>query len=95
MPVVYCLDFCYNVLTTGRVYTPAGTELQELPDDITVISSPHRLMVDGQPINIAAYNINGYNYFRLRDLAILLDFAVKFDGDAGKVTLDLTNPYSE
>jgi len=49
--------------------------------------------IDGVEINIAAFNIDGYNYFRLRDLAILLDFAVSYSDN--NVSLDLTNGYTE
>jgi len=83
------------VLTTGGTYTPVGTELEALPGDITAVASPQRLMIDGVLVEVAAYNIDGYNYFRLRDLAILLDFAVNFDAASGLITLDLENPYKE
>jgi len=42
-----------------------------------------------------SFNVSGYNYFRLRDLAILLDFAVIYDEASGQITLDFSQPYSE
>jgi hypothetical protein len=82
-------------ITTGGTYAPVGDELEDLPDVINAVASPQRLVVDGVPVDIAAYNINGYNFFRMRDLAILLDFAVNFDANNGNITLDLNKPYSE
>ena len=64
-------------------------------NDITAISSPQRFIFDGQTVNVAAYNINGYNYFRLRDIAILLDFNVDWQGDGGVIELDLSKEYTE
>jgi hypothetical protein len=39
--------------------------------------------------------VQGYNYFRLRDIAILLGFAVGYSDASGQVALDLANPYHE
>ena len=83
------------ILTTGGVYTPVGDELQGLHDEFTAIASPQKLYVDGEYVDLAAFNIEGYNYFRLRDLAIILDFAVEFTAGTGVATLDLEKPYRE
>ena len=53
-----------------------------------VVRSPQKLTVDGQNVACEKYNIDGYNYFKLRDLACLLsgtgsEFSVGFD-DASK-----------
>jgi hypothetical protein len=80
---------------TGQAYTPYKDELAPLPDISSAISSPQKLYVDGQLLEVAAYNIFGYNYFRLRDLAIILDIALIYDADTASVTLDLENPYVE
>jgi|GEM_PF-1732336 len=81
-------------IVTGGVYEPLGNELEDLLQATeTAIASPQKLRVDGQFIEVAAYNIKGYNYFRIRDLAIILDFAIIYDDASGEVTLDLENPY--
>jgi hypothetical protein len=53
------------------------------------------LRVNGEFVDVAAYNIKGYNYLRLRDLAIILNIAVIYDDATASVTLDLDNPYIE
>ena len=81
-------------IVTGGAYDPLGNELEDmLQATETAIASPQKLRVDGQFIEVAAYNIKGYNYFRIRDLAIILDFAIIYDDESGAVTLDLENPY--
>jgi hypothetical protein len=82
-------------IKTGGSYTPQGGELEELADVDSAISSPQGLRVDGQFIDIAAYNIKGYNYFRLRDLAIILNFNLDYDEETQEITVDLDNPYKE
>lgn len=83
-------------ITTGGVYAPLGDELQDKLSDVsTAVASPQQLRLDGKVIDIAAYNIDGYNYFRLRDIAILLDFGVDFAEDTRIVTLNLADPYKE
>jgi hypothetical protein len=91
-------DAATNIIDirTGQAYQPLGDELKDTLADVeTAIASPQRLRVDGEFIDVAAYNIKGYNYFRLRDLAIILDFAVIYDEELAKITLDLDNPYTE
>jgi hypothetical protein len=83
-------------MSPGGVYSMVGDELRELPgEETTAISTLQRFVVGGQAANVAAYNIGGYNYFRLRDIAILLDFGVHWQGNGGVITLDLTRSYSE
>jgi hypothetical protein len=39
---------------------------------ISIVVSPQKLRVNGTEVNCAAYNINGNNYFKLRDVAFSL-----------------------
>jgi len=83
-------------ITTNKAYAPVGDELNNFfKSPVNAVSSPQKLHMDGQLISVAAYNIEGYNYFRLRDIAILLDFYIIYDKKSETITLDLSNPYSE
>ena len=49
--------------------------------------SPQKLMVDGKPVDCERYDIDGHNYFKLRDLAYALNgtgsqFRVDYDADS-------------
>ena len=84
------------IITTGGKYEPIGDELLDmLTEDFTALASGQKIMFNRQLIEVAAYNIDGYNYFRLRDLMILLDVLVIYDEATGEITLDLSKPYSE
>ena len=77
-------------------YTPVGGELalsgvQSAQAD----PSPCRIFIDGEPVELAAYLINSNNYFRLRDIGILFDFAVEWDGDFGMILIDTARSYRE
>ncbi len=55
------------------------------------VLSPQRLSVDGEYIDVEKYNINGNNYFKLRDIAYLLNgtpaqFSVFWDGSCMWIT---------
>ena len=53
------------------------------------------VMYDNWPVGISAYNIANNNYFKLRDLGNLLDFAVDYDAATQTVTLgDLSTSYT-
>ncbi|MCR4429646.1 MAG: hypothetical protein NUV45_01350 [Tepidanaerobacteraceae bacterium] len=54
------------------------------------IASPQKVFVDGREVRVEAYNINGYNYFKLRDIARLLSgtksqFSVDYDAGANTI----------
>ena len=60
--------------------------------DAAIVVSSQALTVDGEPVRCQAYNVDGYNYFRLRDLAMLLRetesrFSVDYDAERGQVLI--------
>lgn len=57
-----------------------------------IVPSTHHVQVNGKAVNPQAYNIDGYNYFKLRDLAYLLNgttisFNVTWDSAKNAVNL--------
>lgn len=61
-------------------YTPVGGELT--PGDgtsRTAVSSSAFLTLDGVPVQATCYNIDGNNYFKLRDITDALDCRVDWD----------------
>ena len=75
--------------------TPARTPN---PDAVVVLST-QRLTVDGAEKAIDHYNIDGYNYFKLRDLACLLNgtantFNVTYDPAARNVAITTGAAYA-
>ena len=63
----------------------------------SVIASPstHHVTVDGTPVSVEAYNIDGNNYFQLRDLARLVGFNVTWDNTTRTVEIDTDAGYLE
>ncbi len=56
------------------------------------VLSEQKLTVDGVPAECEKYNVDGENYFKLRDLAQLMNgtgsrFSVSWDGEAGVVSI--------
>jgi len=65
----------------------------------TVLKSTQKLTVDGAEVSVAAYNIDGYNYVKLRALAAELSdtdcaFDVDYDEETKRVMLTRGVPYS-
>lgn len=59
---------------------------------VYAVKSPQKAYVDGTQVRFEAYNIGGYNYFRLQDLAIALKdtesrFSVTYDRTADTVSV--------
>lgn len=74
---------------------PSGTPNQP----VSVSPTNDKLGVDGLSQSPAAYKINDYNYFKLRDIAALLNntakqFSVGYDPSTGDVTLTSGQPYT-
>ncbi len=70
------------VLLLAASLLPAGA----LAADAAVVLSPQNLRVDGKRIDCEKYNIDGSNYFKLRDIAYLVSgtgsqFSVGWDGE--------------
>lgn len=75
-------------LTTGKEYAPIGGELETGADlSASCARSIQSVSVNGRPEKLKAYNIGGYNYFRLRDLAAVLGFDVDYPADTGTVVI--------
>ena len=69
-------------------YTPIGGELSPVAaGDVTATLSEVNITVWGNPISITAYNISGYNFFMLRDVAALLHMTVGFDESTNTIQL--------
>ena len=65
----------------------------------SAVRSAQKLSVDGKEVNCDKYNIDGSNYFKLRDLAALLDgtgsqFDVGWDAEKGVVSVTTNHPYT-
>ena len=70
-----------------------------VPEDFGACVSAQKLIVDGREIACEKYNILGSNYFRLRDVAALLNgtpaqFSVGWDGETGVVSIVPGAPYA-
>lgn len=66
-----------------------------LASGIWAEKSSQNIWADGKKTNIEAYNINGNNYVKLRDIAQAADFKVWYDVEKGTVEIDSTEPYSQ
>lgn len=67
-------------IATGKAYTAVGGELSgtaEAPK--AVVESPWKLFVDGKEAGASVYNIDGNNYYKLRDLADLIGYGVGYN----------------
>lgn len=81
-------------LTTGQSYTSVGGELAALPQGAQkVVPTPSAVYVNGKQVSFTAYNINGNNYFKLRDLGQTLGFSV--DWNSASTTIVVETPKSD
>ena len=82
-------------LTSGKSYTAAGGELAPGSGAVQeALPTTSALLLDGADLALEAYNINGNNYFKLRDLGSALNFGVDWDGAANTVVIDTAKGYT-
>lgn len=67
-------------LTTGKNYTPVGGEMSGV-GSVTQFGTPTTaaLYVNGVRVDPEAYNINGNNYYKIRDIADVIGFGIDWD----------------
>ena len=58
--------------TTDQAAQDAAAGDQPVVRAMRVVASTHKVQVNGAAVSPQAYNIDGYNYFKLRDVAYLL-----------------------
>ncbi len=83
-------------LLSKTAYAPVGGELVT-GDGQSKLATAYAggILADGKEVKAQAYNINGNNYFKLRDICKLFDISVGWDGETSTITLDTAKSYTE
>ena len=83
-------------LISNKPYTPVGGELAK-GDGKAKAATPtaSKIYKDSGEISLTAYNINGNNYFKLRDIAKVFDIGVTWDGVTKTISIDTSISYVE
>lgn len=86
-------------LLAALLLLPMTARAAEAEAEAKIRLSPQTLLVNGAEIECEKYNIDGYNYFKLRDLALLLTdtaarFAVDYDAERNAVVVTTGQPYT-
>ncbi|MDE6590088.1 MAG: copper amine oxidase N-terminal domain-containing protein, partial [Oscillospiraceae bacterium] len=81
-------------LTSGKPYTPVGSEMSSkgAVNKIGRLSNSP-VYLDGTQMAFTAYNIDGNNYFKLRDIGAALNFSVEWNGARQSIEIDTGLPY--
>ena len=85
----------HRFLTTMLTSAALVTMLSASAGAVRAVPSTHKLYVNNQLADVAAYNIEGNNYFKLRDIAKLVGFGVSYDPKVNCVTLTSNQPYED
>lgn len=75
----------------GAALFGGGTVLAS--SGIMATPSTQAIYVDGQRVNMTAYNIGGNNFVKLRDVGKAVNFAVTYDATTKSVQIDSSAPY--
>ena len=84
-------------IEAGQVYQPAVGAAGEPLSSVPALGrqpSDGGVSFGGRPFEAEKYNVGGSNYFKLRDLAQLLDFQVLWDETSRSIQIDPSKPYT-
>jgi hypothetical protein len=82
-------------LASGQPYTPVGGEMAAKGSGAkTPAATNSQITRDGSDVSFTAYNIDGNNYVKLRDVGQTFDFGVDWDGAQNTIRIDTTAAYT-
>lgn len=82
------------ILKSGQRYTAVGGEMKGKGEGAkSPIPTTSKIYLDGAEVSFTAYNIDGNNYFKLRDIGEAFDFGLDWDGTNNRIILDTSKGY--
>jgi DUF2075 family protein len=83
-------------LTGGCPYTTVGGETERTGGEAkTPAPTNSKILLNGAETRFEAYNIDGANYFKLRDIGAALGFAVEWGAENDAIVVDTSKGYAE
>lgn len=96
----YRKDYGFEELIDKKIFVPEiKVQAAEPVQTTAALPTSSFVLVDGKPVAFEAYNIEGNNYFKLRDLAAAFSgsdkqFGVQWDGEKQAISLQSNQPYT-
>jgi len=81
-------------ISTKEPYSGEPFMIGSAPEQAVAAENHLPIYVDGQEVAMLAYNIDGSNYVKLRDVGAAVDFSVKWDAARNRVLIDTSAPYA-
>jgi len=95
-------DAANNAMTLkpGSAYAVIGDEMASKGTSTkSATLSNQKVLVDGVVLAsktpMEAYNIDGYNYFKLRDIGVIMDIGIGWDNAKNIISIDFSKGYVE
>ena len=83
------------LLTTGEEYTVVGGEMAgKGEENKTPRATSSSILLDDEEVSFTAYNIEGNNYFMLRDIGAAFDFGVEWNDETKTIIIDTSIGYA-
>ena len=81
-------------LSSGKRYTEVGGEMTgKGADTITPNPTSSRIYLNNKEVTLTAYNIDGNNYFKLRDIGKTLNFGIDWNAEKRTIAIDTNSRY--
>lgn len=82
-------------LTNGQPYIVVGGEMESKGAGAkTPTPTDSKILLNGVGVSLTAYNVEGNNYFKLRDIGAVFNFSVEWDGVNNAIMIDTSKGYT-
>lgn len=84
------------MLTSGRQYKPVGSEMAWNGENAVIAkASQAKTFIDGEEAFVCVYSIDGVNFYKMRDIARVIDFRLTWDASRKAINIDTSKKSSE
>lgn len=85
-------------LTYAPEYTPVGGEMTSsstVKNTVSAVPTSSLLQINSNTPDIVGYNINGNNFYKLRDIGLYFNFGVIWDEETSSIHINTEEGYSD
>ncbi|MUT65170.1 stalk domain-containing protein [Paenibacillus sp. NEAU-GSW1] len=84
-------------LTSNKAYSSAGSDQASSGSQTNkkAKETTAKVMLNGKEVSVIAYEIDGSNYFKLRDVAEMMNIGVSWDSKSGTISIDTKKAYAK
>ena len=86
-------NYIVIIVTSILIFALIFDVVPTIANNITATRTQSKVYVDGKPVDVEAYLIEGNNYFKLRDFCEVVDIGVWYEATTGNIYIERDKGY--